>query len=111
MIISLNIFTQLESMPIELLKRKSVADEERFVRFRKKVQQNHITFLEKHESVLITDLSEVVTESSGKVTEINSVLTGLPGGKLKDEWTWYFDLRNSDYYRKKSVFKVAAILI
>lgn len=111
MIVSLNIFTQLESLPIELLKRKSVADEERFMRFRKEVQQNHLTFLEKHKSVLITDLSEVVTESSGKVTEIRSVLTGLPGGKLKDEWTWYFDLRNSDYYRKKSVFKVAAILI
>ena len=111
MIVSLNIFTQLEALPVKLLKKKAVADEERFIRFRKEVQQNHLAFLEKHKSVLISDLSEVVMESSGRVTEIKSALTGLPEGKLKDEWTWYFDLRNSDYYRKKSVFKVTAILI
>jgi hypothetical protein len=110
MIVSLNIFTQLESLPVGLLMKKAVFNEESFLRFRKAIQQNHINFLKKHKSVLITDLSEVVTESSGKVFEINSVLTDLPEGKLKDEWTWYFDLRNSDYYRKKSVFKVAAIL-
>jgi hypothetical protein len=110
MIVSLNIFTQLESLPIELLKRKAIFNEESFLNFRKVIQQNHINFLKKYKSVLITDLSEVVTESSGKVYEINSILTDLPEGKLKDEWTWYFDLRNSDYYRKKSVFKVSAIL-
>jgi hypothetical protein len=110
MIISLNIFTQLESMPLELLRKKAVADEEDFLRLRKEIQQTHLSFLKKHKSALITDFSEVVTENSGKITEINSVLVDLPEGKFKENWTWYFDLRNSDYYRKKSVFKVTAIL-
>lgn len=111
MIISLNILTQLESMPLELLKKKTVADEESYLGFRKEIQQNHLSFLKKHNSVLITDLSEVVTENSGNVSEINSVLIDLPDGKLKEEWTWYFDLKKSDYYRKKSIFNVLAILI
>jgi hypothetical protein len=111
MIISLNIFTQLEVLPVELLKKKAVADEESFIRFRKEIQQNHLSFLKNHESVLISDLSEVISERSGRVRENNSVLIGLPEGKLKEEWTWYFDLRNSDYYRKKSVFRVSAILL
>jgi len=111
MIISLNILTQLEVLPVELLKKKAVADEESFIRFRKEIQQNHLSFLKNHESVLISDLSEVITEKSGRVRENNSVLIGLPEGKLKEEWTWYFDLRNSDYYRKKSVFRVSAILL
>ncbi len=110
LIISLNIFTQLEVLPVELLKKKAISDEESFVRFRKEIQQNHLSFLKNHESVLITDLSEVITEKSGRVREISSVLIDLPEGKLKEEWTWYFDLRNSDYYRKKSVFRVSAIL-
>jgi hypothetical protein len=111
MIISLNIFTQLEALPVELLKKKTVADEESFVRFRKAIQQNHLSLLKNHESVLISDLSEVITERSGRVREINSVLVDLPEGRRKEEWTWHFDLRNSDYYRKKSVFRVSAILL
>ena len=110
MVVSLNILTQLESLPVRLLKKKAIADEESYLNFRKKIQQDHITFLKKHQSVLITDLSEVVTESSGRVTEINSVLADLPVGHIRKEWTWYFEGRSSDYYRKKSVFRVAAIL-
>ena len=78
--------------------------------FRKEIQQNHISFLKRYKSVLITDLSEIITDSSGKVNEIMSVLVDLPEGNYNEEWTWNFDLRDSDYYRKKSVFRVSAIL-
>jgi len=110
LIISLNILTQLESLPVELLKKKAIADEKSYIGFRKAIQQNHIIFLKKHKSVLITDLSEIVTESSGKVSEIISVLTDLPEGIFKEEWTWNFDTKSSDYYNKKSIFRVAAKL-
>jgi len=111
MIISLNILTQLESLPLEFLKKRSVKNEESYLWFRKEVQSKHISFLKKHKSLLITDLSEIVTDNSGLTSEIPSVLTDLPEAKLKDEWTWNFDLRKSDYYTKKSVFKVAAMLL
>lgn len=111
MIVSLNIFTQLESLPLDLLKKKSTADEESLLKFRKKVQESHISFLKKHKSVLITDLSEIVTDKSGRTDEIISVLVDLPEASCREEWTWYFDLKRSDYYNKRSVFKVAALLI
>lgn len=111
MIVSLNILTQLEALPVELLKKKAVANDENLLNLRREIQQHHISFLKRHESVLISDISEVVTESSGKVTQINSALVDVPEGKFKEDWTWNFDLRNSDYYKKKSVFKVTGILL
>jgi len=111
MIISLNILTQLESLPLEFIKKRSVKNEESYLWFRKEVQSKHISFLENHKSVLITDISEIITDNSGNTTEITSLLTDLPEAKLKVEWTWNFDLRKSDFYRKKSAFKVVAMIL
>lgn len=110
MIISLNILTQLETLPVELLRKKSRADKESLDRFSMKIQLSHISFLKKHRSVLITDTSELVTGRSGDITEIKSVHADLPEAEYFKEWTWNFDGKNSDYYRKKSVFKVRAML-
>jgi hypothetical protein len=38
------------------------------------------------------------------------MLADLPESKCKEEWTWNFDLKKSDYYSKKSVFKVSAMM-
>jgi hypothetical protein len=111
LVISLNILTQLETLPVEFLRKKSNADEESFLQLRKKIQQNHLSFLENNKSVLITDRTEVVTESSGKTSEIKSVLVDLPEGRIREDWTWNFDLKQSDYYRKKSVFMVSALIL
>jgi hypothetical protein len=111
MVISLNILTQLENLPLEFLRKKSLKNEESFLRFRARVQSEHISFLKKHESVLITDVSEVITARSGNVIENPSLLSALPEAKLREEWTWDFDLRKSDYYSKKSVFRVSAMLL
>jgi hypothetical protein len=88
-----------------------VKNEESFLKFRKEVQAKHISFLKKHKSVLITDISEIITDNSGIIKEVPSVLTDLPEAKSKVEWTWNFDQRKSDYYTKKSVFKVAAMIL
>lgn len=110
LVISLNILTQLEFLPAELLRKKSRATEEDILRFRRKIQESHLLFLKKHNSVLITDVSEVISESTGKIQEVKSVLTDLPEGRADEEWTWNFEQRNSDYYNKRSVFRVAARL-
>ena len=109
-VISLNILTQLETLPVEFLRKKSNADEESFHQLRKKIQQNHLAFLENNKSVLITDCAEVVTESSGKTSEIKSVLVDLPEGRIREDWTWNFDLKQSDYYTRRSVLKVSGII-
>jgi hypothetical protein len=110
MIISLNIMTQLESLPLAFLKKRSKCTEEDYLNFRREIQSKHLSFLKNRKSVLITDLSEVVTESSGNISEISSVIIDLPEGKYREDWTWDFDLIRSDFYNKRSVFKVSALL-
>jgi hypothetical protein len=111
MIVSLNILTQLESLPVEWLKKKSMAGEEDFVYFRKEIQENHISLLKQYNSVLITDISEVITEKAGNVYDRKTVVAQLPEPEFKEEWTWDFEPRDSDYYRKKSNFKVIAMFL
>ncbi|MDP4222177.1 MAG: hypothetical protein Q8868_02595 [Bacteroidota bacterium] len=111
LVISINILTQLESLPVRFLKGRSNAGEGDFLNLRQELQQKHISFLKKHKSVLITDVSEVITRSSGVTEEAASVLVDLPEGRYRESWTWQFDSTSSDYYNKKSVFRVSAIII
>jgi hypothetical protein len=111
MVISLNILTQLETLPVKHLMKKTNANEEELTKFRKEIQNKHIDFLKKNKSVLITDVIEIFTDRSGNISEKESVITGLPEGIYKEEWTWDFDVRGSDYYQKRSVLKVVAIIM
>jgi hypothetical protein len=111
MVISLNILTQLEFLPLKLLRKRSKATESEFLRFRENVQKNHIGFLMQHRSVLITDVAEVFTEASGNTAEEKTALIQMPAGKVSEEWTWDFDLIKSDYNKKRSVMKVFAAIL
>jgi hypothetical protein len=109
--ISLNILTQLESLPEKLLRKKSRVNEESFLNFRKEIQQQHIRFLEKHNSVIISDLAEIYMKEGGESIQNDTVLAELPTGKIREEWIWDFDLAGKDYNLKKSVFKVVGIML
>jgi hypothetical protein len=111
MVISLNLLTQLEALPVEQLLKRSAADEEAISRFRKEIQEKHIGFLKRNKSVLITDVKEIFTGRSGIVTEKQTALANLPEGRYREEWTWDFDLKRSDYFEKRSVLKVNAIIL
>jgi len=111
MVISLNILTQLETLPVKLLIKKSKVNPDDILNFRKRVQQMHLQFLLKHRAVLITDCSEIIKDNSGRSDEIPSLLADLPDALVTQEWTWNFEFRKSDFYRRKSVFKVKALLI
>jgi hypothetical protein len=111
LVISLNIITQLESLLIDYLRKRSKIKEEEYVRFRTEIQKKHIDFLKKHKSVLITDIAEIFTDNSGINTYENTLIAELPGGKYKEEWDWHFDLVRSDYYTKRSILKVVAIAL
>jgi hypothetical protein len=110
MIISLNILSQLETLPVKHLVKKTKIREDLLTSFRLQIQNKHLDFLKKYPSVLITDITEIFTDRSGNVSEKKSVITLLPDGIYREDWTWDFDLRGSDYYDKRSVFKVAAII-
>jgi hypothetical protein len=111
LVISLNILTQLEILLVEFLKKRASIGSEEYGRFKAAIQKKHLDFLVNHKSVLITDKTEVFTDKSDNVTDIHSLLIDLPDGRYKEEWTWNFDLKRSDYYEKRSVYKVVAIIL
>jgi hypothetical protein len=111
MVISLNILTQLESMPLRLLGKKAKVDETDILDFRKKIQESHLRFLARNKSMLITDTAEVFTDSAGKISEVKTVIADLPKGSMKETWRWDFDLKGSDFNMKRSVMEVSAIIL
>jgi len=111
LIISLNILSQLDVLPVRFLRKKADADEKEFNKLREKIHSAHIRFLQKHTSVLITDYEEVTFGKDDEATTEPTVLTPLPEGALREDWVWDFDLTGTDSYSRRSVLKVAAILI
>ena len=110
LVLSLNLLTQLEYLPLKLLKAKAKADEAEFMHFREEVQKSHMRFLLKHKSLLITDVEAVFTDVKGKASEKKTVFAEIPPGKVSSEWVWDFDLKHSDYNRKNSVLKIKAVI-
>ena len=111
MVISLNILTQLESLPIDLLKKRSKIAEEELDNLKSTIQKKHIDFLRKHLSVLITDYAEVITSKSGSTKTLNTLLTDLPPGRFSEEWTWNFDQTGADLYNSRSQFMIKGLII
>ena len=111
MVISLNILTQLESLLIRYIKKKSEIKEEDIDLFRTEIQKKHIDFLRKHISVLITDFAEIITNRTGSVRNIPTLLTDLPSCQLREEWTWDFDRTGADLYNSRSKFKIAGLIM
>jgi hypothetical protein len=110
MVISINILTQLESLLIRFLKKRSKIKEEEFELFKTEIQRKHIDFLRKHRSVLITDYAEVITNMSGSVKTIPTLVTDLPPYQLREEWTWNFDQTGADLYNSRSQFNIVALI-
>lgn len=110
MVISLNILTQLESLLLDFLKKRSKIKEEEFNLFRTEIQRKHIDFLRKHRSVLITDYAEVIINRSGSVKTIPTLVTDLPPCRFTEEWTWNFDQTGADLYNSRSQFKIVGLI-
>jgi hypothetical protein len=110
MVISLNILTQLESLLVDFLKKRSRLRDIDFSPFKSEVQRKHLDFLNKHKSVIVTDYAEVITSRKGVIKTIPTLLTDLPKGNVQDEWTWNFDKPGGDLYNCKSQFKVIAMI-
>jgi hypothetical protein len=108
-VISLNILTQLETLLIKWLKKKTDASEADFLKFRKAIQEKHLDFLARHRSVLITDYAEVVIKKSGETSSIPTLFVTLPQGHSTEEWTWDFDLKGQENYNSRSVIKVISL--
>ena len=109
LVISLNLLTQMETLLLDHIKKKSKVKEDELDVFRKEIQEKHLCFLSKFKSVMITDVEEIFTGKNGSVKVIPTLRADIPEGALMEEWTWNFDLKGSDYYNNTSVMKVMAI--
>jgi hypothetical protein len=110
MVVSLNILTQLEALPLKYIRRKSRLNEAALIEFRKAVQMSHISFLSRYPSVLISDVREIITGTGDSGEIIPTMLADLPAGKMQEEWTWNFDKKGADFYNKTSEMKVVAVI-
>jgi hypothetical protein len=110
LIVSLNLLSQLDVLPVRYLQRKSGIADNELLTLRRDIQRKHIDFLKKHKSVLITDISEIFSDSHGKKEEQKTVVIDLPVGDYSEQWIWDFDLAGYDFNRKSSVLKVVGII-
>lgn len=108
LVISLNILTQLEVLPLKFIRKSSKIAEEEILTFRSEIQKMHISFLRKHKSVIISDCAEVLTGKDGIKRVTPTLLTELPSAKISEEWTWNFDKAGGELYNSNSQFKVIA---
>jgi hypothetical protein len=108
MVISLNLITQLESLIVDFLKKRLKATEEEYISFRKAIQEKHLGYLQRNNSVLITDFEEEFTLKSGEKKIVQTLFVKLPQTEFCEEWTWDFDLQGSDNYNSTSLMKVIA---
>jgi hypothetical protein len=109
-IVSLNILTQLESLLVRYIRKRSKIREEEYAGFRARIQKKHLDFLEKHRSVIISDYEEDVTEKSGYTKVMPTLLVDLPDGTMREEWVWNFDKPGGDLYNSTSRFRIVALI-
>ncbi len=107
-VISLNILTQLEVLPVRLLEKRREINADSIMAFRKKIQNNHIETLKEHHSLLIADVKEIFTYSDGTVAKDNTMVADVPGETVVRRWRWDFDMEGVDYHKKKSYMDVIA---
>ena len=111
MVISVNILSQLPSLPFEFLVKKKLITDDQYPVFAAKVQEKHLAFLKKNKGVLITDYEEVHTDRKGLNTKELPVYCKLPAGQKREEWTWQFDTNGSYKQGNNTAMRVVAIHI
>lgn len=110
LIISLNLLTQLEVLPVKFVKSRSKINEAELTAFRAEIQRKHISFLMKHQSVIISDIAEVAISKTGITSVTSTLFTEMPPGKISEEWTWNFDKAGGELYNSTRQFKVKALI-
>jgi len=109
MILSVNLLSQLTSLPSEFLQKKKILNPADAGTFTSVVQERHLRFLKKHDSVLISDFAEIHTNRSGEATRSELIHCRLPAGKMRMVWKWEFD--TGGFYRQghRTYMEVVAI--
>jgi hypothetical protein len=109
LILSINLLSQLHTLPFEYMVKKRVLRQEYHDAFAAVIQEKHIGFLKKHEAVLITDIEEIETNRAGVPHSSQIIYCRLPAGHSRKEWTWEFDTEGSYRQGCTTEMRVAAL--
>ncbi len=109
LVFSVNILTQLDSLIVDYLVRKTGMNYKDLRPLRKNMQRAHIRYLETVDSVLITDYVEYLKRGDDIVADNKLVFCSLPKGRRVEEWIWEFDNSGNYYSGKRVIFGVKAI--
>jgi hypothetical protein len=108
MAISLNLLTQLDMLIFEYLVKLNRGEKELYSNIRKAIQQNHISFLRKQKSVIISDVYELISGEDEQPVTNRLLFADFPEGEYNKSWYWEFDTHGFYYSGKKVIFKVKA---
>ncbi len=111
LIISSNILTQLDSLVIDYLVKKTGMKREHFKELSSRMQSAHIELLRNYPSVLITETAEHVFLSGEHERSGSLLFCELPAGDRIKKWKWNFDTRGTYYSKRKVTFDVSAIML
>lgn len=109
LVVSLNLLTQLDYLPVDFLRRKTKAGEDELTALRKEIQEKHIMFLKNYKSVLISDTEEIFYNTKNEQEIVSTALAMIPEGENPQEWEWGFDMKGSDFHDRRSKMRVIAV--
>ncbi len=109
LVISINILNQLDILLCDFLQKKFKLSNELLIEVRKKVQQDHINLLKRHNACLITDCKELLLDEDNVIEVRNLLYCDLPKATNFEQWIWVFDTKKHYHVKYNTSFKVKAL--
>ena len=90
--ISVNVLNQLDILLVDYIRRFIEYPDVEIKKFRKRIQEYHLSLLKPGESCLISDQEEIIINKRKPHIQTKKLLyANLPAGIKKQHWKWMFD--------------------
>jgi hypothetical protein len=110
LVVSVNLLNQLDIILCDYLTKRFRVGDKDLLNVRKIVQQQHLDWLPKGRTCLITDYRQIDTPVDGGVeTTKELVYCQLPQSADFEEWDWIFDTNQRYSEKNNTIFKVMAV--
>lgn len=110
LVVSVNLLNQLDILLCDYLKERFGVSETELIPVRQLVQQQHIDWLPKHRSCLITDYMQIDKPLNGAPqTQTKLLYADLSAVGPFEEWEWVFDTSQRYSVKNNTFFKVLAV--
>ncbi len=93
--ISVNLLNQLDILVCDYLQKHGPFQQNELVPVRRRLQEDHLSWIGGIPGCLITDTVEIQVDNEGKETHKSLIFCDLPKGLREEEWEWEFDSRQT----------------